>query len=257
MSLFARLGVRARRDPKLPVTLEPFPEICAHGVIRASVLVLVVDMMAGFVAEERCEGDWTFTTDLSLRAPARHVPERVEAHGESLRSGRGVVSAGVHLRAGGADFAYGVAGFIRLPRRPGDPPKPHLHEDAELLHLPPIQRPLVEEVGVEVIDASRGHVEVELADALRNPAGALQGAMASLIVETAGEALAEHHRGAAQILTDLDLRYLAMGREGPIYSNASWIGGPEAAVMRVELRDRGNRDRLIVAALARTCDAPG
>jgi len=257
MSLFARLGVTARRDPKLPVTLEPFPEVCVNGVVRASVLVLVVDMMAGFIAEESCEGDWTFTTDLSLRAPAQHVPERVESQGTLLRGGRGSVSAGVSMRAGAEDFAYGIAGFIRLPRRHGDPPKPHLHEDAELLRLPPIERPLADEVGIQVKDASRGEVEVELVDALRNPAGALQGAMAALVAEVAAEALAEDARQRPQVVTDFDIRYLAMGREGPIYSSASWVAGPESGAMRVELRDRGNRDRLIISALARSSDAPG
>ncbi len=250
--IFARLGVSSRRDPQHPVRLDPFPAICAKGVVRPSVLVLVVDMMAGFHAEAGAGSDWVFTTDLSLRAPARRIPERVVATGQVLRAGRGSISCEVALRAGDRAFAYGQSGFIRIPRRHGDPPKPHLHPDEEFRRQAPIERPLVEEVGIRVLDPATGHCELALRDELLNPARVLQGAIVSLVAEVAAETLAEHASGAPQLVTELDIRYLAMGRVGPIWSRASWIGDPGSGALRVELRDRGNGDRLTTTVLARS-----
>ena len=62
--------------------------------------------------------------------------------------------------------------------------------------------------------------------------------------------------GAPQIVTDLDLRYLAMGRVGPMEAEARWIGEPGGGSISVTLRDRGNEDRVTTAALARTAPAP-
>ena len=256
LKLFGRLGIRAERSPDGEVVLRPYPQVCAKGVVRPSVLALVVDMMGGFVAEAGTGTDWIFTSDLSLRAPARHVPGEVVATGRALRTGRGIVSTDVEMREGGEVFAYGQAGFSRVPRRHGDPPHPHLHENRLRGELPPLERPLVEEVGVRVLDPSRGSVEVEMTDALRNPAGAMQGAIVALVAEVSAESLADHGRGSAQIVTDLDVRYLAMGREGPVTGSAEWIGPPEAGALRVELRDRGLGNRLMTSALARVAPAP-
>ena len=254
-SLFARLGIAARRTAGGPVWLEPAPSLCNNGAVRPSIVVLMVDMIAGFVAESYAEGDWVVTTDLSVRTPLRTIPARVDCNGELLRIGRNTVSSTVRLIAADQPFGYGVAGFARLPRRYGDPPRPHLHEDDELLHLPTITRPVVEEVGIEVADASRGAVSVEMRDALRNPVGAMQGAIVSLVAEVAAEALAEHGRGVPQIVTGLDIRYVAMARTGPVTSTAEWIGGDGSGQISVVLRDRGNEDRIIAQVLAQAEDA--
>lgn len=258
LSLFRRLGIRAKRDPAGPLHVEPFPETCSRGVIRSSVLVLAVDMMGGFIAEAGAGSDWVFTTDLSLRTPALPPPARLAASGRLLRAGRGLVHCDVELRdaASGEEFAYGQTGFMRVPRRHGDPEHPHLHEPVGLDQLPRIARPLAEEVGVRVTDAARGQVEVEMRDALRNHAGALQGALAALLGELAAEALADSAGGPPRVVTDLDVRYLAMGREGPIWTRAAWIGAPGSDTIRVELRDRGSSDRLVTAVLARVEPAP-
>jgi acyl-coenzyme A thioesterase PaaI-like protein len=238
--------------------VEAFPQTCARGVMRSSVLVLAVDMMGGFIAESGAGTDWIFTTDLSLRTPALPPPARLSASGRLLRSGRGLVHCDVELRdaASGRAFAYGQTGFMRVPRRHGDPAHPHLHEPVGLEELPRIERPLAEEVGVRVVDAAAGHVEVEMRDALRNHAGALQGALAALLGELAAEALADMVGGPLRAVTDLDVRYLAMARVGPIWTRAAWIGAPGSGAIRVELRDRGNSDRLVTAVLARVEPSP-
>ena len=257
MSLFARLGIRARRGPEGPLYVEPFAQICQRGMIRSSVLVLAVDMMGGFIAEAGAGTDWIFTTDLSLRTPALPPPQRIEAVGRLLRSGRGLVHCDVELRdaASGREFAYGQTGFMRVPRRHGDPEHPHLHEPVWIEDGRRIERPLAEEVGVRTLDPERGHVEVEMRDALRNHAGALQGALAAFVAEVAAESLAEAARGEPRAVTDLDVRYLAMGRVGPIWTRAAWVGDARDTI-RVELRDRGSSDRLVTAVLAKIAKPP-
>lgn len=240
------------------VHLDPYPQLVANGVVRISVWVLMADISGGWQAEHTAGTDWTFTTDLSVRAPELRVPGRVVGTSSTLRAGKGNVAAEVLMHdETGALFAYSQVGFIRMPRRPHDPPKPDMASSAknwgdreQLTVL------LAEAAGARTIDASIGHVAVDLEDALKNPAGAMQGAMVSLVGELSAEALAEHHLGVPHVVTDIDVRYLAMGRVGPIEARAAFVGPPAHGTVRVELRDRGNDDRVTAAILARVTPAP-
>jgi acyl-coenzyme A thioesterase PaaI-like protein len=236
------------------VTLEPGPHLVSHGVVRTAVWVLMVDIAGGMLADLQAGQDWVFTTDLSVRVPELVVPDRVVATPRLLRLGRSGI--GVEVRVvdrDGAPFAYGQAGFVRLARREGDNPKPSI----QLPRQRPLAFPLAEEAGIEVVDPSRGRVEVELAEALRNPAGAMQGAMVALLGEVAAEERASHDAGVRHVVTDLDVRYLAMGLVGPVVGTAEPVAPVAAAPLRVELRDRGKDDRVMAVMLARTAPAPG
>ena len=112
-----------------------------------------------------------------------------------------------------------------------------------------------EEVGFEVLDPAQGAIAVKMRDALRNPVGAMQGAIVSLVAELAAETLAEHTRAVPQIVTGLDIRYLAMGRHGPITSRAGWVGYEGSGTIEIELRDRGNEDRIVTQVLAQVENA--
>ena len=149
----------------------------------------------------------------------------------------------------GSTVAFGYAGFNRQTRRPGDNPKPDIDAASRRLRsIVPLDQPLADAAGVRVLDAATGATHTELVETLRNPAGALQGAMVSIVGEVAAEALLEHHGFTAHVITDIDIRYLAMGRVGPIGSRAWFIGdaGDESPPpIAVELYDRGQDDRLI------------
>ena len=106
-------------------------------------------------------------------------------------------------------------------------------------------------------DPDSGRVEVVMRDALRNAEGGMQGALVALLVEVAALALADAVCSVPQVVTELDLRYLAAGRTGPIVSEAHWIAGPAGETVRVELRDRGHGDRITTAAIARVAPVPG
>jgi acyl-coenzyme A thioesterase PaaI-like protein len=259
-TIHARIGIGGTvADDRLQsVHLDPYPQLCANGVVRISVWVLMADIIGGWQAERSAGTDWTFTTDLSVRAPVLRVPERVVGTSTTLRAGKGNVAAEAFMHdETGALFAYSHVGFIRMPRRASDPPKPDMASSArnwgerELL-----TSLLAEAAGAEIVDPVIGHIEVALEDRLRNPAGAMQGAMVALVGELAAEELAAHHLGGPFVVTEIDVRYLAMGRIGPVYSRADFVGPPSGRTVRVELRDRGNDDRLISAILARVERAP-
>jgi acyl-coenzyme A thioesterase PaaI-like protein len=255
-ALFTRLGFSRTGDADAPLEIEPYPEICYRGVLRLSVIASAVDIVGSLYAREVAGSDSTFTTDLSVRAPARPAPGRIVARGRPLRVGRTVIASDVVLEAEGATFAYGQTSFTRVPRA-GDAPA-----DTESLSMPkviqqvPLDQCLPEAIGVEVIDAARGCVRLELLDGLRNPEGIMQGTVVAVLVEAAAEALAECAAGEPQIVTEIDLRYLAMGRVGPITAEAHWIGDPKHGMIRALMRDRGNDDRITTSALLRTVSAP-
>jgi acyl-coenzyme A thioesterase PaaI-like protein len=110
--------------------------------------------------------------------------------------------------------------------------------------------------GVVVVDAGRGRVELPLGPASLSPQGVMQGALVALVVEEAALALAEHGDGGPHVVTELDLRYLAGGREGPITSSADWVSDRAGGTLRVVLRDAGRGGRITTAGLARVAKLP-
>jgi acyl-coenzyme A thioesterase PaaI-like protein len=253
---YTRYGIARTGDAARPLVIEPYAHVCHAGVLRATVIAAAVDIVGSLFAREIAGSDSLFTTDLSVRAPARSAPERVELCGRLLHAGRSVIASEALLEADGVPFAFGQTTFRRMPRpdaRPGDVERLALPEHFERVSL---ERPLVAEVGPAIVDASRGRVELPLRDALRNPEGGMQGALVALLVEVAALARADHEASAVHVVTELDLRYLASGRVGPIVSSAAWVAGRVSEVLRVELVDRGRDDRLTTTALVRVAPAP-
>lgn len=260
-TVHAKIGIlgTVADDALQSVFLEPYPQLVANGVVRISVWVLMADIIGGWEAEKTAGTDWTFTTDLSVRAPVLRVPAKVVGTGATLRAGKGNVATESRMvDEHGELFAYSHAGFIRMPRRPNDPPKPDMASSAQNWgEREQLTVLLAEAAGARTLDAASGHIEVDLDDSLRNPAGAMQGAMVALTGELAAEVLAEHHLGGPHVVTDIDVRYLAMGRVGPIHARAAFVGPPSHGTVRVEVRDAGAGDRVTSAILARVVRAPG
>jgi acyl-coenzyme A thioesterase PaaI-like protein len=236
-----RLGVTARFDDgELVLELTPQPEVLHHGVVRASVIAFVVDVVAGIPLDQR-PGVWTLTSDMSVRTRPVRAPHRIDAINTILREGWRSATCRVDLRTHeGEPFAAGAIGFAHIPRKDSDPPKLSVAiEQAPLLFRDSgtLSRPLRHEAGIEVIDPAQGVVQVEVTPALRNPAGTLQGAMVALLAEAAAEDLLATRFDTAVVVTDLDLRYLRQAQVGPVRTRCRLLGdGPEASV-EVELID--------------------
>jgi len=241
LSVPSRLGVTARfEDGSLTIELRPKEETLHHGVVRASALAFVVDVVAGIPLDQDA-GVWTLTSDMSVRMRPVPAPERIDATSTILRQGRRSATCLVELTTDqGAPVAVGAIGFVNVSRRATDPPKPNVPVgQIPLIFRDPgtLTRPLREEAGIEVIDAAEGIVQVDVTAGLRNPAGTLQGAMVALLAEAAAEDLLATRFESPVVVTDLDLRYLRMAQVGPVRTRSRLLGtGPDAPV-QVELID--------------------
>lgn len=252
---YTRYGLARTGDRAAPLTIAPYPPICRHGVLRAAIVAAAVDLVGSLFTREQAGTDVLFTTDLSLRMPHAGTPASLLARGRVLRSGRTGVTTGVELFAGDSLWAYGETSFARQPRAAGSAVTAAEIALPSVFESHPLGRPLDVEVGVEVRDAARGEVELVLRPAVLNGEGTLQGALVALLVERAAESLAEHALGAPQRIAELDLRYLSTAKIGPVRSRASFVGTPEAGMIRVELCDVGRDERLTATALLRAVSA--
>ncbi len=264
---YTRYGLTRTGDRDAPLVIAPYPEIRRHGQLRAAVVAAAVDLVGSFFTREAAGTDILYTTDLSIRMPRPGPPAELRTRGRLLRRGRTGVTTGVELlccdergdqsgdETGDEVWAYGETTFARQPRvadarvTPADLALP----DTFAHH--PLTRPLEDEVGVEVVDAARGEVELVLRPQVLNREATLQGALVALLVERAAEVIGESRLGQPQRVTELDLRYLSTAKRGPVRSRAAFIGAPEDGMLRVELRDTGREDRLTATALLRVATA--
>jgi acyl-coenzyme A thioesterase PaaI-like protein len=245
----SRLGTRARVDERgLVLDLEPRPEVLHHGVVRASVVAYLVDVVSG-VSVDSSDDVWTFTTDMTVRMAAVPAPARLETTNHVLRRGRRSVTCSVDVTDGeGTMVATGAIGFAHVPRKPTDPPKIHLEPReavARFAESGSLTRPLREEAGVVSLDPAAGIVEIEVRPEVCNPAGTLQGAMVALVAEVAAEELVAARTGAPATVVDLDIRYLAQAKVGPVRTRCTTLGD----WVRVELFDtaEGRTSTLVYA----------
>ncbi len=240
-SVPSRLGVSTRLDEgELILELRPQPESLHHGVVRASVLSFVIDVAAG-VPLDQDPGVWTLTTDMSVRMRTVPAPDRIEARNRILRQGSRSATCLVELTTdGGQPFATGAIGFLKVPRRADDPPKPNVPLGETPLmfrEAARLTRPLREEAGIDVVDAVHGVVQVEVTPELRNPAGTLQGAMVALVAEAAAEDLLATRFHKPVVVTSLDLRYLRRTEAGPVRTRSRLLGSGIDAPVQIELVD--------------------
>jgi acyl-coenzyme A thioesterase PaaI-like protein len=138
----------------------------------------------------------------------------------------------------GESTAAGVSTFIRLPRRPQDPPRPNFPSDSMAIWHPP-DAPLAELLAPQ--RTARG-LEVDMRSELLNPAGILQGGVAALLAELAAQQQLEADSGRDLVVTSFDVRYVTMGRVGPFEAVVEPIGR-EMAVVKVV--DRGAEDAVV------------
>ena len=94
---FTRYGL-SRPDPSAKsLAIEPYPEICTAGALRATIVASAIDLVGGMYTREIAGVDATFTSDLSLRIARPGVPDRIVARGGRLRAADR--PAGLRLRA--------------------------------------------------------------------------------------------------------------------------------------------------------------
>ena len=260
---YTRYGLTRTGDREAPLVIAPYPEIRRHGQLRAAVVAAAVDIVGSLFTREAAGTDILYTTDLSIRMPRPGPPAELRTRGRLLRRGRTGVTTGVELLCidesgddiGDEVWAYGETTFVRQPRAADARVTPADLALPDTFARHPLTCPLEDEVGVEVVDAARGEVELVLRPQVLNREATLQGALVALLVERAAEAIGESRLGQPQRVTELDLRYLSTAKRGPVRSRAAFIGEPVDGMLRVELRDTGREDRLTATALLRVATA--
>jgi acyl-coenzyme A thioesterase PaaI-like protein len=233
-----RLGATGLVDERgLVIELEPRDEVLHHGVLRASVITFVVDVVAGVTLDTNPDA-WTFTTDLTLRMRPGPAPGKITASGTVVRRGRRSAHCRVDVVDERGDLvAFSALGFAHVPRKPTDPPKPIVSAEdvaARFSTHDRLTRPLREEAGIIPIDPAAGVVELAVRPEVCNPAGTIQGAMVALVAEVATEDLLASG-GRAVVVTDMDIRYLGQATVGPVRSRCRLLGDDVSGYPPVEV----------------------
>jgi len=144
-------------DGELVLELRPTEETLHHGIVRASVLSFVIDVVAGIPS---------IKTPTCGRSPrtclfecVRSRPERIDATNAILRQGRRSATCLVELKTDqGAPIATGAIGFARVLAGPPILQAERAGRAGPLIFrdLVTLDRPLREEAGIQVIDAAEG-----------------------------------------------------------------------------------------------------
>ncbi len=233
------------------------PEILTEGgAVCAGALATLVDVLCGGLALDVAHPNWLATLDLSLHLLRPLTRGSVVARGSVLRAGRQTVVLEVSLADdAGAQSGLATMTFAILDRRADTPvyardfATPHTE-----LGLPGsgLRRPFAQGLGIRVVDAADGRVEVDLSDYVVNSLSALQGGAAAALVDVASVALGREALGEAVETTDLEIHYLALGKLAPIRARARVLRREaRSAVLRVEVRESGPDARLCYVATTR------
>lgn len=237
-SVPSQLGAHLRRDgDRVECWVEVAPEVCSHGLVRGASLVMMIDIGAGWAAERQADDDWTFTVDIGLRRDPT-ATGRISGSPTVQRAGR-TISIDLPMQsADGRTAAAGVATFIRLPRRAGDPARPSFPDDSMATWIPPDGQ--IDDL-LGATPTATG-LTVDLRPELMNPAGVLQGGVAALLAELAAQRLLEVTTGLDLVVSSFDIRYVTMGRVGPFEAEVEPVG-PRMASVRIV--DRGADDAIV------------
>lgn len=251
----SELGLRLElQGDRAVVELEATRELCDEGGrLRLGVLATAVDITAGSLARLQAEPDWVATSDLALHVTDGLASGPCRAACRVVRRGRTLVTLGVELIAGDALLGLGTAAFAVLPSRGGAAQGGARRRPQPLATPTPVGegRPLLERLGVRVADAAAGVVEMELGDYVRNTFGALQGGVVAVLAEAAMQGAT----GAS--LSELAVRYLSLGRQGPFRTRVRRIGATGAGtVCEAWVLDAGDGERQVALATGRTWQDP-
>jgi uncharacterized protein (TIGR00369 family) len=233
-------------------------ELCTDlGHARAGALATLVDVIGGGVAASAAAPGWIATADLTLHLVRAARPGSVvEARASVLRAGRTTVVLEVDL-VDERETVLGLASmsFAVLPRRDINPDIDSVRQSSSTMALPEsrLDRPLLDALGVRVLDAARGEIDAPVIEWSLNSMGALQGGVVATVAEVAAEAALRAATNEPVVVTDLAVTYLGFGKVGPVRSIVDVLAAADGhGTARVELLDAGaeNRRMTVVHAVA-------
>ncbi len=218
----------------------------ADGGIAMGALLTLADSIGGLCGGLAALPGWVVSTNLMLRAVDRHAvgPLGLESH--VLRAGRHATVTEIRITDAGRSSALVATGTLTsaVLQPEGGPPvyeRPLILRAPEADDGPTIH--LDDFLGATASGPDR--LTLTITDQLRNPWGILHGGVTAALVDRAGR----HATGTAAT-TDTALHYLSPGRIGPVTATAFPYGSrADGTLVRVEVRDAGNDDRLMAVAV--------
>ena len=233
------------------------PELLTdRGALDAGVAAVLVDIQGGGAALEHVHPDWMVTSDMTLHMarPVRHGT--VVGRSRVLRAGKHNVVLEVDLTAVGDSSPAVISqlGFTRIPRRDDTPSSGPVESPAHTTFALPgsgFVAPFYDSLGLRTVDAVTGRLELDVVDYQRNSVGGMQGGVVVALATQSAEAIVGSALGLSVTTRNLTARYLAMARVGPLRSEAEIVRADgDSAVVRIELRDAGQDDRLCTLVTA-------
>jgi uncharacterized protein (TIGR00369 family) len=101
-----------------------------------------------------------------------------------------------------------------------------------------------------VDEGGEHHVELDITDDLRGPAGSVHGGLVAMLVDVAGAYCLTVASGKLVATASTSVEYLSAGRVGPLRATGEVLRvSANRGVARVRVIDRGKEDRPVAAAL--------
>jgi acyl-coenzyme A thioesterase PaaI-like protein len=234
----------------------------AQGAAALGFVSAVLDSVAAGVALVASAPDWNATADLSFHQAAPITVGPVVADARLVRVTEKFVVVGAEVFDGGGrtgdelldTTALTPAGassmtFARVPSHASVvagtfEPGRHVGEWRSMAPARLPTEPLLERIGLRVVDADAGIVELEQRPYVANSLGAINGGVLGMVFQGAAEAA---HPG--MVAADIQMHYLSQNKVGPARTSMTRVRSlGDHAVCTLELVDAGNGDRLLCVA---------
>ena len=252
------------------------------GSASVGMLMTLVDVGASDPALAACRPDWTATKDLSLHATGWLTDGPVWVDNHLVRLGKKMITVAAEIYDG-----HGIEDFDELQtsidgtRTGGGTPQPTLaarslltfarvpgsavtdmdhHNPAEWVgdvrerasYVVP-EGTMYERMGMVVVDADRGVLELERRRYVINSLGSINGGALAVLIESAAEAMRPD-----LVATDMQIHYLSQVKSGPARTSGSVSrDGEDHSVITIEVVDAGHHDQLLTAATVTLQRPPG
>jgi acyl-coenzyme A thioesterase PaaI-like protein len=238
------------------------------GRMSIGVLMTLFDVGASQPALVAGKPDWTATQDLSIHSAAGVVKGPAVLDCRLVRVGKKVitVSAAIYDTQGLDDLeplawaleepaasglplaATGFLTFTRLPRTAASgvddyDPARWLGE-VQYRDGKPVEGTIAERMGLRVIDAAAGVLDLERTPYVANSIGTINGGAQAIHLQVAAEGL---RPGGSAV--DMQLHFLSQVKAGPVRSSATVLRETaHETVVDVALVDAGHHEQLIARA---------
>ncbi len=237
--------------PLCPAVLTP------SGTARLGLIGVTADASGALTALIEALPNRIATQDLTYTASgfARQGP--LIASCRLLRAGQRLITVAATLADGcGRDdpdqaqpIGQAILSFSLIPNRPGNADLSHLQEPAMERRTMALatsgfgDTSLWDAIGLDVVDAAAGVVQVPMTDYVRNSFGTINGGVMIMAAEAAAELAAQEALGAPVAATSLNYRFLDQTRIGPARTQTTLMRhDDQGAVAIVRLIDT-QRDR--------------